>query len=120
VNPQRPEPRQRDLGLTILDQELVDVDGSSCGRVDDLELEGRPGERLVLRAIVAGPATWGARAGRVGSLAARLYPGDEVLVPWSEVEEVTQVVKLRKRDSELGIGEGDERARRWLNRLPGA
>ena len=117
---ERGAPKQFDLGLTVLDHELVDVEGGSCGRVDDLELDGGPGEPLRLRAIVVGPATWGARAGRFGSLAARLHPGDVVVVPGSEVVEVTQVVTLRKRDAELGLGEGDERARGWLTRLPGA
>ena len=114
------EPRHIDLGLTVLDQELVDAEGTRCGRVDDLEFDGGPGEPLLLKGFVVGPATWGARAGRLGALAARLYPGDEVVVPWSEVEDVTQVVKLRKKDSELGLGEGDERARGWLQRIPGA
>jgi sporulation protein YlmC with PRC-barrel domain len=114
------QPKHLDLGLAVLDQELVDGEGTRCGRVDDLELEGGPGEPLLVRAFVVGPATWGARAGRFGALAARLYPGKEVVVPWSEVEEVTQVVKLRKRDSDLGLGEGDERARGWLSRIPGA
>ena len=114
------ERKALDLGLVVLDQELVDAEGTKCGRVDDLELDGSPGDRLRLTGIVVGPATWAARAGRLGALAARLYPGDETVVPWSEVDEVTQVVKLRKKDSELGLGEGDERARGWLARIPGA
>ena len=109
-----------DLGLGVLDQELVDADGGRCGRVDDLELIGGPGEPLRLTALVVGPATWGARAGRGGRLAGKLYPDGETVVPWSEVADITHVVELKKTDAELGLGEGDERARRWLSRLPGA
>ncbi len=114
------QPKQLDLALTVLDHELVDVEGSRCGRVDDLELEGEPGKPLTVQAIVAGPRPWRVRGGWLGRLVSRLYPGDEVTVPWSQVEEVTAVVKLRKRNSELGLGAGDERARPWLERLPGS
>jgi sporulation protein YlmC with PRC-barrel domain len=116
----RQEPKHLDLGLALLDLELYDAEGTRCGRVDDVELDGEPGGPLRVTGIVSGPATWAARAGRIGSLAARLYPGSETVVPWSEVDEVTQVVKLRKKDSELGLGEGDEQARGWVTRIPGA
>ncbi|MDQ3865932.1 MAG: hypothetical protein M3304_03760 [Actinomycetota bacterium] len=43
-----------------------------------------------------------------------------LVVPWSEVKDVTQVVKLRSPHAELGLGLGNGRARRWLARLPGA
>ena len=32
--------RELDLGLGVLDHQLVDRDGRNCGKVDDLELKG--------------------------------------------------------------------------------
>ena len=33
-----------DLALGILDHQLLDCEGRRCGKVDDLAIEGRPGE----------------------------------------------------------------------------
>jgi hypothetical protein len=41
-------------------------------------------------------------------------------VPWEEVESVEAGVRLRKRASELRLGRGDDRARPWIERIPGS
>jgi sporulation protein YlmC with PRC-barrel domain len=108
-----------DLGLGILDHQLVDADGRRCGKVDDLELDGlREGEPRVT-AIVVGGSGWRGR-GRLGALTARLAGGRAVVIAWEEVESVDSAVRLRRPASELGLARGDERARRWIERIPGS
>lgn len=108
-----------DLGLGVLDHQLVDGEGRRCGKVDDLELEGvRDGDPRVV-AILTGPPAWAGR-GRVGRLAARLARGALVRVPWTEVEEIRAGVRLRKRADELRLGRGDDRAQRVVEKIPGA
>jgi sporulation protein YlmC with PRC-barrel domain len=108
-----------DLGLGLLDHQLVDAEGRRCGKVDDLELEGVAEGNPVVRAIVTGPGAWRGR-GRLGRLAARLARGSTVLVPWEEVAEVRAAVHLRKTARQLRLGRGDERAERWVERVPGS
>jgi hypothetical protein len=43
-----------------------------------------------------------------------------VRIPWSEVREIHADVELRKTASELRLGRGDDRARRLVERVPGA
>ena len=57
-------PDRMDLVYRILDDQLVDVDGRRCGRVDDLEFDGGPGEQLLLHAILSGSGTWHRRMPR--------------------------------------------------------
>ena len=108
-----------DLGLGILDHQLVDVEGRRCGKVDDLELEGVAEGRPAVAAMLVGPSAWRGR-GRLGQLAARIARGRLVRVPWEEVAEVEASVKLRGRASELRLGRGDDRARRLVDWIPGA
>ena len=42
----------------------------------------------------------------------------EVVVPWSAIEEITQVVKLKKQAADFGLGTGDDRAAEWVGRIP--
>ncbi len=109
-----------DLGLALLDHQLLDRDDRRCGKVDDLALEGRPGEPLTVAAILSGPGVWATRAGRLGRLAAWVGGGRRVRIPWSEVAEVREHVVLRKRAAELGLGRGDDRLRPYVARIPGA
>ncbi|MDX6485114.1 MAG: hypothetical protein QOF43_267 [Gaiellaceae bacterium] len=107
-----------DLGLGVLDHQLVDKDGRNCGNVDDLEIAGIPdGEPEVTEILVGGNA-WRGR-GFLGRIAAALA-GNAVHVPWSDVDEVTSVVKLKRTATELRLGRGDDRAARIVRRLPGA
>jgi sporulation protein YlmC with PRC-barrel domain len=108
-----------DLGLGVLDHQLLDVDGRRCGKVDDLELEGLDGDDPRAVAIVVGPGAWPKR-GRIGSLLGRLAPRSVAKVPWDQVKEVSAGVHLRSRAEELRLARGDRRAERWIERVPGA
>src|SRR4030095_16488040 len=55
-----------DLGLAVLDHQLLDCDGRRCGNVDDLAIEGGPGETARVVAFYSGPGAWRHRSGVVG------------------------------------------------------
>jgi sporulation protein YlmC with PRC-barrel domain len=108
-----------DLGLGLLDHQLVDSEGRRCGNVDDLELEGVREGSPTVAAILVGPPVWRGR-GWLGRLASLLASGQTVRVPWEEVEKVDSAVHLRKTARELRLGRGDDRARRWVEWIPGS
>ena len=105
----------------VLDHDLVDVDGVRCGMVDDIEFDEGPAGAPVVAALLVGPGAWQARLpALVGVVSAWLFGRATTRVPWSEVAELTQSVKLARRASELGLGKLDRKAATWLKRLPGA
>jgi sporulation protein YlmC with PRC-barrel domain len=109
-----------DLVRDMLDHELVDCDGVSCGIVDDIELEESEGKPRVA-ALLAGPGAWGPRLPALLALAARRAFGTRhVRIPWSEVEHIRETVQLRSRAASLGLGTMERRLGRWLKKLPGA
>jgi hypothetical protein len=109
-----------DIGLRVLDHQLLDKDGRRCGNVDDLAIEGGAGEVPEVVAILVGPGYWAQRAGWIGRLAGWIGGGRRVRVPWSEVERLDSAVHLRRAATELGLGRGDDRLRRYVDRIPGA
>jgi sporulation protein YlmC with PRC-barrel domain len=112
------KPVEVDIALGILDHQLVDVDGVNCGKVDDLELTGLDGDSPEVSEILVGGNAWRSR-GLLGRLAARLA-GEAVHIPWSEVESVSSVVKLKRPASELRLGRGDRRWERVVGKVPGS
>ena len=109
-----------DIALHLLDHQLLDRDERRCGNVDDLAIEGGPGEVPRVTAILVGPGVWPQRAGMIGRLAGWLGGGRRVSVPWEEVAEVSSHVKLRQSAPELGLGHGDDRLRPYIAKIPGA
>jgi sporulation protein YlmC with PRC-barrel domain len=107
-----------DIALSILDHQLVDADGKNCGKVDDLEIAGLDGDSPEVVEILVGGSAWRSR-GLLGRLAARLS-GDAVHVPWSEVDSVMSVVKLKRPSRELRLNRGDERWARLIGKVPGS
>jgi sporulation protein YlmC with PRC-barrel domain len=90
-----------DIGLGLLDHQLVDSEGRRCGKVDDLELEGVRDGRPVVTAILVGRRR-------------------QVHVPWDRVEKIDSAVQLKGTARELRLGRGDDRLRTWLEGIPGA
>jgi hypothetical protein len=108
------------LGRNILDHQLLDQDGRRCGNVDDLAIEGGPGETAEVVAILVGPGYWPQRSGRIGRIAGWIGGSKRIRVPWPEVERVDSAIELRSAATEYGLGSGDDRLRPLLERIPGA
>jgi len=110
-----------DIARQVLDRQLVDSNNVPCGKVDDVEIEGRAGGELKIRALLVGN---GAASDRLPELfkaiSGALFGRRMVRVPWSEVSVITQHIKLRSRADELGLGESESVASRLINKLPGA
>jgi sporulation protein YlmC with PRC-barrel domain len=109
-----------DIGLQVLDHQLLDKNGRRCGNVDDLAIEGGPGETPLVVALLVGPGYWGQRAGWLGRFAGWVGGGGRVRVDWSEVEKIDSAVHLRREAKELGLGRGDDRLRSYVEKIPGA
>ena len=112
--------KEIDIGLNVLDHQLLDRDGRRCGNVDDLAIEGGAGEVPEVVAILCGPGYWGQRASWIGRLASRIGGGRKVQVPWSEVRKLDSAVELKRGASELGLGRGDDLLRPYVDKIPGA
>jgi sporulation protein YlmC with PRC-barrel domain len=117
---------EMNLAYRILDDQLVDVEGRRCGRVDDVMLAGEPGQPLVLDAILSGSGVWHRRLPRRLRRPARYLFGagvigkDIIQVPWAQVDGFDDVVHLRAKARELGLGQGDDRDAALFRRVPGA
>lgn len=104
------------LGLRLLDDQLLDSDDHRCGRVDDVQLMGAPGSRAEVSALLVGPGAWSDKLRRPFSqLAAGLAPDYMHVIPWREVTRVGTAVHLSKPAKELGLETRDGRNVQWVD-----
>jgi sporulation protein YlmC with PRC-barrel domain len=105
----------------VVDHPIIDSDGVPCGMVDDLLIEGGPGETLAVTALLVGPGASSNRLHKaLAPLARRIFGSHCVRVPWSEVARVDQAIVLHSTADQLGLGTVDRRLGRWIARIPGA
>lgn len=110
--------RRLDLLREVLDHEVIDVAGTSCGMVDDIEL-GASEAGPTVEALLVGPGAWTPRLPALLAAACeRLFGRAVVRVPWSEVIEIDETIRLASTAAALGLGRLDRKAGRWLARVP--
>ena len=110
---------QVDLGLRLLDDQLFDSEEHRCGRVDDVQLKGRPGSRTEVSALLVGPGAWASRLRRPFSdLVDGLSPDHLHVIPWSEVNAIGTAVQLSSTAEELGLEANDGRSVQWVGAPP--
>ena len=108
-----------DLGLRLLDDQLLDSDEHRCGRVDDIRLEGKPGSGTEVSALLVGPGAWTPRLRRPFSdIIDGLSPDHMHVIPWSEVTAVGTAVHLSSTAKDLGLETNDGRSVQWVGDPP--
>ena len=109
-----------DLFKQVLDHTVVDASGLACGCVDDIIADRTDGSGRITSLLI-GP---GAFVPRLPALLEFLLPHAvsrrTVRVPWSEVAEVGEVIKLKSNAASLGLGKVDRKLGALLARVPGA
>ena len=108
-----------DLVRDLLDHELVDAEGVPCGMVDDVQLSlGDDG--VAVTALLCGPAVAAERLPAWLRILARACGAQRrARVPIEDIDSVAEVVTLKRRAPELGLGVAERRVARWLGRIAG-
>jgi hypothetical protein len=105
----------------VLDHPLVDADERLCGMVDDIEVSGGYGEPLRVTALLVGPGAWAPRLPALFACAAAwLFSTRRTRVPWDEVAELGENIKLLSRAEALGLATVDRRLGLLIAKLPGS
>ena len=108
-----------DLMRELLDHEVVDSEDVACGRVDDIELANLPGKGPIVTALLIGPGAWARRLPALLQwFAVHLCGKAIVRVPWEEVAEIGQSIRLRSTASALKLGRLDRKVGQWISHLP--
>jgi sporulation protein YlmC with PRC-barrel domain len=111
--------RQVDLGLRLLDDQLLDAEEHRCGRVDDIQLRGGPGSPTEIEALLVGPGAWTGRLRKpFAYVVDGLGPDYMRRIPWTSVEKVGTAVHLSHTAEELGLESADGRNVEWVNAPP--
>jgi sporulation protein YlmC with PRC-barrel domain len=122
--------RVRDLGLHLLDRQVVDHDGAAVGKVDDVELlVPDDGSAPYVVALLTGPQALGPRLGGLlghwvvfVSHALSRDSGDQPGRIGAElITDIGTRITVARSRAELGVQQNEDRARDYLiARLPGA
>ena len=103
----------------LLDRQIEDVNGTPCGMVDDVELEGGA-DGLRVTALLVGAGAWIPRMPALLHAPARALFGTRMTrVPWDRIEYVREHIRLKDTERELGLHFREPWLARWLGGLPG-
>jgi sporulation protein YlmC with PRC-barrel domain len=124
--------RTLDAALSLLDRQIVDVDGELAGKIDDLDIEwpesgtGRP----IVVGFRSGPAALGPRLGRIGRWAASLRtrfhmdradPGSLGRVSFGVITKIDNHIEISIRRADMDESMPDRLIDRlFLSKIPGA
>ena len=99
----------------LLDLPLLDSTGAYCGIVDDVELGGRAGGALELKALLVGPGVYAGRLPRWAMWLVRTIAGDRITrVPMDKIRTITSAVHLNCSGEALGLQKSEAAAARRM------
>lgn len=103
----------------VRDLQIVDRDDQNCGICDDLEFEGGPGGRLVIKALLVGPGALAPRLPRGLAAILRWVAGGKVTrIPWEDVESISGRIRLKKTADAYHLHAIDHRLARPMRKIP--
>lgn len=101
----------------LLDLPLLDAEGKYCGIVDDVELAGRPGQDLQLKALLVGPGAYEGRLPRWMMWFVKRIADDRMTrVPVEKVLTITNAVHLECCGRDLGLHKSETAAGKYFPR----
>ncbi|MEA2433735.1 MAG: hypothetical protein QOG54_1192 [Actinomycetota bacterium] len=118
-----------EIGLELLDKQILDVQDFPCGKVDDLELVlGDDGRGPIVTAIFTSPEALGRRLGGIVGRSMvtvwrRLHPNKDPhsnRIEWSDVEKIDYALHLNVGRTVAGLVLSESWARKFIERIPGA
>ena len=116
-----------DLIRDVLDKKVVDRNGREMGRVDTIVLEIRQGAAPLVTALETGPAVLAYRVrpifGRWAAALEHAFDVDEgrpVRIPFGQVLDVADHVKVDLAFGETAAAAVEQRLRRWVSSIPGS
>jgi len=106
-----------DIGRQVLDRQVIDANHILCGKVDDIEIEGKT--TLKVTAILIGNGSASERLPELAKYISRKFFGKRtVRIPWSEVDVITHQIKLKSTALELGLDERSGAVFNFISALP--
>lgn len=122
--------RVRDLGLHLLDRQIIDHEGKAVGNVDDVELAvPEDGSPPYVVALLTGPQALAPRLrGMLGEWVAfwshalsRESSDQPGRVGAEHITDIAAAIRVSRSRAELGVHRNEDRAREYLiDRIPGA
>ena len=110
-----------DMVRQVLDRQVVDANNVPCGKVDDLELAGKAGAELKIKAILIGGSAASDRLPELARIIVqKIFGKKSVTVPWQEVSVITDHIKLKSTARELKLDEARGIAYKIISQLPGS
>jgi sporulation protein YlmC with PRC-barrel domain len=108
-----------DIARQVLDRQVIDANHILCGKVDDIEIEGK--SPMKIAAILVGNGAASSRLPELAKYISRKLFGRRIVrIPWSEVDVITHQVKLRSHAADLGLDERSGTAFNIVSSLPSA
>jgi sporulation protein YlmC with PRC-barrel domain len=101
----------------LLDLPIIDKDGNYSGIVDDIELDGGPGNDARVVALLVGPGAYRGRLPRWAMALVRSIAGDRITrVPLDQVGAIDSAVHLTGSADRAGLHKSEDSARAWIPR----
>jgi len=115
------QPEELLLLPRLLDCQIMDKNGVRCGKVDDIAIEGKPGQKLIATNIIVGVGNWHKRKRDIFSrLFVWFIPHTTPRqLPLAKIKRVDPLIELICSKEEIYISSLEKKITSVLSHIPG-